>query len=64
MNKNISVYVLRADIVWYVQVLVIVGGHIAAVYIAHLIALKDFSQASVGINQSDPDARSYDPYTP
>lgn len=33
---------LRADYIWYLQVFFIVSGHIAAIYIAHLIAVRMF----------------------
>lgn len=35
-----SISFLRADVVWYIQVFFIVLGHIAAVYLAHKVALK------------------------
>lgn len=39
---QVNVGILRADTIWYTQVGLIVLGHIAAVYLSHLIALRVF----------------------
>ncbi len=42
VNYAINPALIRASTVWYSQVALIVIGHIASVYVAHLIALKKF----------------------
>jgi hypothetical protein len=34
--------IIGADTVWYLQVALIVSGHVIAVYLAHLVALRLF----------------------
>ena len=43
-DYSINVGIIGANFVWNSQVLIIVVGHIAAVFIAHFIALQIFSQ--------------------
>lgn len=41
-HNTMHTFLLRADTIWNIEVAAIVGGHIIAVYIAHLIALRVF----------------------
>jgi hypothetical protein len=41
-NHFVRPAIVDARIVWYVAVGAIVGGHVAAVYLAHLLALREF----------------------
>lgn len=53
-NYQVDVGILRADTVWYTQVGFIVLGHIAAVYLAHLIALKIFKSQKLALVSQVP----------
>jgi hypothetical protein len=37
---GLNMVIIQADLVWYSQVALIVGGHVVAVYLAHLVALR------------------------
>ncbi len=41
-NYTINAGIIDAASVWYIQVALIIAGHIAAIYLAHLVALKTF----------------------
>ncbi len=41
-NYTINAGIIGAASVWYIQVALIIAGHIAAIYLAHLVALKTF----------------------
>jgi len=42
-SYTINTGIISAASVWYIQIALIIAGHIAAVYLAHLIALKTFA---------------------
>jgi hypothetical protein len=44
-----NVSIIRADLIWYSQVFLIVLGHVAAVYLAHSTALKIFKKPRLAI---------------
>ena len=53
-NYQVNVGLLRADTVWYAQVIFIVGGHIAAVYLAHVIAVRLFKSSRLALLSQIP----------
>ncbi len=50
-DYQINVGLIGANFVWNFQVFAIIGGHILAVFISHLLALKIFSQKQALISQ-------------
>lgn len=53
-SYQVNVEVMRADTIWYTQVGFIVLGHIAAVYLSHLIALKIFKSQKLALVSQIP----------
>lgn len=53
-SYQVNVEVMRADTIWYTQVGIIILGHIAAVYLAHLIALKIFKSQKLALVSQIP----------
>ena len=51
---RINIGVINARILWYLSVGVIVLGHIMAVYLAHLIAIRTFQDRAIAINSQYP----------
>jgi hypothetical protein len=45
---------LNADLVWNIQVLIIVGAHIIATYVAHTIALREFKSKRLALSSQIP----------
>jgi hypothetical protein len=45
---------ISAAFVWYSQVALIVGGHVAAVYLAHLVSLRYYASAKLALRSQIP----------
>ena len=45
---------MSAAFVWYSQVVLIVGGHVAAVYLAHLVSLTLFDTPKLALRSQVP----------
>ncbi len=54
VNYTVNPGVINAATVWYVEVTLIIIGHIAAVYLAHLVALKSFPSAKKALLSQYP----------
>ena len=50
----IRIGIVDARIVWYVSVAAIVAGHVAAVYLAHVLALREFPDRRVALRSQYP----------
>jgi hypothetical protein len=48
-NVNININPISASKVWYMQIFLIVLGHVIAVYVAHKIALKTFKNRDLAL---------------
>ena len=53
-DYEINVGVVDAAFVWYSQVALIVGGHVVAVYLAHLISLRLFGDSGKALRSQYP----------
>ncbi|MGH8806804.1 MAG: hypothetical protein ACREX0_02845, partial [Noviherbaspirillum sp.] len=51
---RIKVGIIDARIVWYVSLIAIVLGHVAAVYLAHVIALQEFPDRRAALRSQYP----------
>ena len=45
---------IGTEIVWFLSVALIVVGHILSVYLAHLLALRAFSERSTALSSQYP----------
>ena len=53
-NYETNVGVVEAAFVWYSQVALIVGGHVIAVYLAHVVAMRFFGRSKKALSSQYP----------
>jgi hypothetical protein len=53
-DYEIRLGIVSAAFVWYSQVALIVGGHITAVYLAHLVSLRHFESPKLALRSQVP----------
>ena len=51
---RVNIGIINARILWYLSVGVIVVGHIMAVYLAHLVAIRTFRDRAIALNSQYP----------
>lgn len=54
IGYNINAGVINAASVWYIQISLIIVGHIAAVYLAHVVALRTFGDTKKAVLSQYP----------
>ena len=53
-DYSVNIGIINARFLWYLSVGVIVVGHIMAVYLAHLVAIRTFGDRSIAMNSQYP----------
>ena len=51
---NLDIGVINARVLWFLSVAVIVVGHVLAVYLAHLAAIRLFKDRTMALNSQYP----------